>query len=67
MYLRAQKELCELPLHGCVRIGTFMRPAVFVNPLQVIWTLFFAKNMNFRICLGHHFWPGAREQLDFTL
>ena len=56
-YLRAQKELWELPLHGCIRNGMFMCVEVFLGCLEAIWTHFFEKTIknSYLIDLGQRF------------
>ena len=44
-YLRAQKELWELPLHRYIRNGLLMCLKVFLDCLGTIWTLFFNKTI----------------------
>ena len=44
-YLRTQKELWELPLHGCIRNGLLMCLKVFLECLEAIWILFFEKTI----------------------
>ena len=42
-YLRAQKELWELPLHRYIRNGLLMGLKVFLESLGTIWVTFFKK------------------------
>ena len=66
-YLRTQKELWELPLHGCIRNGLLMCLKVFLECLNAIWILFFEKNIKFSGLIAFdqrfdksyapHFWP----------
>ena len=44
-YLRTQKELWELPLHGCIRNGLLMCLKAFLECLEAIWVLFFEKTI----------------------
>ena len=44
-YLRTQKELWELPLHGCIRNGLLMCLKVFLECLETIWILFLEKTI----------------------
>ena len=46
-YLRAQKELWELPLHRYIRNGLLMGLKVFLECFGTIWILFFKKTIKF--------------------
>ena len=43
MYLRAQKELCELPLHVSIRNELYMSLKQFLKLSEVIWVQFMEK------------------------
>ena len=65
-YLRAQKELWELPLHRYIRNGLLMCLKVFLDCLGTIWTVFFQQNhQNFG---SHHCHKSTRSltnDIDF--
>ena len=44
-YLRTQKELWKLPLHGCISNGLLMYLEVYLECLGAIWIVFFEKTI----------------------